>query len=98
MKRYITLLLPFLFLSSAVADENRYWYEDCRVYSLDEVTELSKRAKNEPVLTVDELRMKGKEFTEEYTKSAECDLKNLLEFKKYLENKLLIIDGELDKK
>ncbi|WP_413496318.1 hypothetical protein [Morganella psychrotolerans] len=97
MKKYIMLLLPCLFLSNAVANENRYWYEDCRVYSLDEVSKLSKTAKNEKILTTDELRAKGREFTEKYIKNAECDVKNLTEYKKYLENKLSVIDNYLDK-
>ncbi|HGY3149764.1 TPA: hypothetical protein ACNVU4_003875 [Morganella morganii] len=96
MNKYITLLLSCLFLSNAVADEDRYWYEDCRVYSLDEVSRLSKTAKNEKVLTSEELKVKGKAFTEKYIKSAECDVKNLTEYKKYLEYRLSVIDNYLD--
>ncbi|HAT1526078.1 TPA: hypothetical protein PC505_001403 [Morganella morganii] len=96
MKKYITLLLSCLLLSNAVADENRYWYEDCRVYSLDEVSKLSKTAKNEKVLTSEELKIKGKEFTEKYIKNAECDVKNLTEYKKYLEYRLSVIDSYSD--
>ncbi|MGJ0626001.1 hypothetical protein [Xenorhabdus bovienii] len=94
--RLLFVVAALLFSSSYAAAQEGYWYEGCPKYSEKGLSELIQRTKTTSIESVGELQQYSKGEVEVRTEKIKCNLRNMMEHRQKLKNKLKEIE-ELEK-
>ncbi|PHM50958.1 hypothetical protein [Xenorhabdus sp. KK7.4] len=91
--RLLFVVAALLFSSSYAAAQEGYWYEGCPKYSKRGLNEALDESIRTPVESVSELQQYSKGELENQLKKEECDIRNLAEHKKEIEQRLREIEA-----
>ncbi|MGJ0628837.1 hypothetical protein [Xenorhabdus bovienii] len=94
--RSLFVFTALLFSSSYAMAQEGYWYEGCPKYSEKGLNELIQRTKTISIESVGELQQYSKGEAEVRTEKIKCNLRNMMEHRQKLKNKLKEIE-ELEK-